>query len=97
MRKALFLSTHGRQKWTPGRELKNKKHDSAEVVRPLFFLFLAYSGLVYAADRKKRKQNTLSTRGCGFWVPLNTRGDLTRAPHGKKHTLNTRGCSFEYH
>ena len=32
-----------------------------------------------------------------FWVPLNTRGGLTRTPHSEKHTLSTRGCSFEYH
>ena len=31
------------------------------------FLFLAYSGLVYAAGREKTKEkNTLSTRGCSF-------------------------------
>ena len=55
-------------------------------------------GVVYATgSKKKTKQNTLNTRGCSSWVPLNTRGGLTRTPHGKKQTLDARGCSFEYH
>ena len=61
------------------------------------FLFLAYSGLVYAASREKTKKKHTEHERCSFWVPLKTRGCLTRTTHGKKHTLNTRGCSFEYH
>ena len=59
-------------------------------------MFLAYSGVVYAAGGKKNKKHTEHER-VQVWVLLNTRGGLTRTPHGKKHTLNTRGCSFEYH
>ena len=57
-------------------------------------MFLALlGGRVCGRQQKKmQKQNKLSTRGCSFGVPLNTRGDLTRTPHGKKHILNTRGC-----
>ena len=63
-----------------------------------FFCFsLTRASCMRPAGKKKRKKKTLSTRGCSFWVPLNTRGCLTRTPHGEKHTLNTRGCSFEYH
>ena len=46
---------------------------------PLFFLFLAYSGLVYAAGReKKTKKRHTEHERVQFWVPLNTRGGLTR-------------------
>ena len=52
--------------------------------------FSRFSDLVYAAGRKeKRKKNTLSTRWCSFWVPLNTRGAL-HARHTAKNTHWTR-------
>ena len=50
-------------------------------------------GLVYAAgSKKKQKTSTLNTRGCSFWVPLNTRGGLTHTPLGK-NTHWTRECA----
>ena len=48
-------------------------------------------------EKKKRKKKHTEHERVQFLVPLNTRGGLTRPPHGSKHTLNTRGCSFEYH
>ena len=68
------------------------------------FLFLTYSGVVYAPGSKNTK-TTLKTRGCSFGVPLNTRGCLTRTPHGalKGTKARTRtgkslytipGCTF---
>ena len=49
-----------------------------------FFFVSRLLRVVYAASSKKQKQkNTMNTRGCSFWVPLNTRGGLTRTQHGK--------------
>ena len=77
---------------TRKRENATEKHKAT-----LFFVSRLLGPRVCGRQEKKTKKNTLSPRGCSFWVPLNTREGLTRTPHGKKHTLNTRGCSFEYH
>ena len=68
------------------------------MLRPLFFLFLAYSGLMYAAGRKKtkRKKHTEHERVQFLGTTEHERGPYTHATQLKKHTLNTRGCSFEY-
>ena len=56
----------------------------------LFFCFsLTRTSCMRPAGKKTK--NTLSTRGCSFWVPLNTRGGLTRTPHGENtHTEHER-------
>ena len=63
----------------------------SQSLRAYFFLFLAYSGLVYAAGRKKK--NTEHERVQCLGTTEHERGPYT---HDKKHTLNARGCSFEY-
>ena len=56
-KKKLVRATRVVQKWGSAPTFESTR---------FLFLFLAYSGLVYAAGRKKRKKNTLSTRGCSF-------------------------------
>ena len=58
--------------------------------------FLAYSGLVYAAGRKKKQKNTEHERVQFLGTTEHEMGPYTHATR-QKHTLNTRGCSFEYH
>ena len=74
---ASFCFSQIRQPHT--RDQRPKRKALVLSLRALFFVFwfLAYSGLVYAAGRGKNEKNTLSTRGCSFWVPLNTRGGHT--------------------
>ena len=36
----------------------------------------------HGRQQKKQNKHTLNTRGCSFGVPLNSRGCLTRTPHG---------------
>ena len=65
-------------------------------LREGFFCFSLTRGRVCGQQQKKEKKNTLNTRGCSFWVPLNTRGWPYTYVTRQKHTLNTRGCSLEY-
>ena len=65
------------------------RHATLCTIRPLFSV--AYPGLVYAAGREKNEKNTLSTRGCSFWVTLNTKGGLARTPHSKNTHLTREG------
>ena len=55
-----------------------------------FFVSRLFGPRVCGRQEKKRKKNTLSTRGCSFWVPLNTRGGALHARHMAKNTHWTR-------
>ena len=61
-------------------------------------MFLAYSGLVYAAGRKEKKvkKHTERERVQFLGTTEHERMPYTHATR-QKHTLNTRECSFEYH
>ena len=60
-------------------EKKNEKHTEDERVQFLGTTEHERGPYTHAT----RKKHTLNTRGCSFGVPLNTRGGLTRTPHGK--------------
>ena len=73
------------------------EREAIGTLRAHFFLFLAYSGLVYAASREKNEKKHTEHERVQFLGTTEHERGLTRTPHGKKHTLNTRRCSFEYY
>ena len=64
------------------------------LIRPLFFLFLAYSGLVYAAGREKNEKKHTEHERVKFLLRLNTRGlPYTHAAQTTRHMGNPNNVS----
>ena len=61
------------------------------------FLFLAYSGVVYAAGCKNKAKKHIEHERVHFWgTTEHERGPYTHTLSGKKHTEHER-CGFGYH
>ena len=82
LRKAIFEDSNSKS-----LRMSMEKYSS---LRGCFFCFSLTRGRVCGRKQKNRQENTLNTRGCSFWVPLNTRGALHARHTTKTHTEHER-------